>query len=302
MSGSVSKDPKNQTDEQIKNENNAREQSIAEFLKKSEAEIRKVTACQMASGIGKPTTPPKGTMLYVHKHWLVRPSDKAELDRIAGKISEINMAFGIPANMPKQRAKQLEEERKKLQAKIETIYKRGSDYLRETVGKAADWACVPPAMLAAVLQNENSPKATPWQRALQGAERNIQRLIGIGSTGFGNVKPETLKHVTNLFKKFYKRSVLGRGIKNQGQSKHAETDIYHAAAALRDGLNKAWSAERSLNLQLGGRYKYYPYFGGTVTEDVAIRAMGHYNGMGNAALSYGKTAMGRIRKKLYFMP
>jgi hypothetical protein len=40
-----------------------------------------------------------------------------------------------------------------------------------------------------------------------------------------------------------------------------------------------------------------------VTEDVAIRAMGHYNGMGDGALKYGKYAMNRIRKQtLHFFP
>lgn len=305
---SVTKNPKNQTSDEIQSENELRESSITEFLKKSDNEIRKATACKLDTAIGTPATPPKGHELYVHKHWLIRPTDKVDLDRINTRLSHISMAFGVPTNLPETRVQQLKAEQKQLEAKLDKlkdgVYKRGSDYLRATVSKAAEWASVPAEMLAAVLQNENSQNATDWQRFLQGRERALQSLIRSGSTGFGNVKPGTLSDVTSMFKKYYKRTVLRPGVKNQGQNKFVETDIYHAAAVLRDGLNKAWSAgDRSLNSNMSKRYKYYPYFGGTVTADVAIRAMGHYNGMGNAALGYGKTAMARIKKqRLYFLP
>jgi hypothetical protein len=118
------------------------------------------------------------------------------------------------------------------------------------------------------------------------------------------VKPETLKAVKALFKTYYKSTIFGPGVKDTDQNDNAETDIFHAAAVLRDGLNKAWSAgARSLNGDQYKRYLYYPYFGGAVTAEVAIRAMGHYNGMGDGAKTYGEMGLNRIQKQpLYFLP
>ncbi|HMO37564.1 MAG TPA: hypothetical protein PKA06_16110, partial [Gemmatales bacterium] len=164
--------------------------------------------------------------------------------------------------------------------------------------------CVPVEMLAAVLQNENRPRASELRRGGQALERDLQNWIGIGSTGLGNIKPETLQDVRQKFERYYSMSIVGPGVADAGQNNNAETDIFHAAAVLRDGLNKAWSSgARSLNTELSRRFRYYPYFGGEITEEVAIRAMGHYNGMGDAARGYGEAAMRAIQNEtLYFMP
>jgi hypothetical protein len=284
MSESVTKNPQFATDEEISKENERRRKSIEQFQKMPVDQIREAIQCTLDAAVGKALTPPPGELLYVRKGWLVRPDDENE----HVKLMMAKAMHWSGAN----------------QQKLDEIYRRGSDYLRAAVDKAAHWACVPAELLAAVLQNENSPKATEVDRFLQGAERTAQALTGFGSAGFGNVKPETLKEAKGVFEKFYKWSILGPGVKNAGQNHNVQTDIYHAAAVLRDCLNKAWSGgARSLSKAELKKYEYYPYFGGTVTEDVAIRTMGHYNGMGDAAKKYGEDAMYRVKKQtLYFLP
>ncbi|QDU25571.1 hypothetical protein ETAA8_06400 [Anatilimnocola aggregata] len=300
MADEVSKDPKFATDDEIKQENDRRRKSIEQFLKLPTEQIRAAIACTLDAAVGRALTPPAGEMLYVRKSWLISPADRKEYNSLIYSLATPTYGFGFyfdPKNNPAERFKET-------QAKLKVIFRRGSDYLRAAVGKAAAWACVPAELLAAVLQNENNPGASGFDQAGQAAERSLQELIGSGSTGFGNVKPQTLKSVKELFKTYYKTSILGPGVQNADQNDNAETDIYHAAAALRDGLNKAWSAgTRSLNTEQFKKYLYYPYFGGTVSAEVAVRAMGHYNGMGDGAKTYGETGLRRIQKQpLHFLP
>jgi hypothetical protein len=298
MAEGVTKNPQFTTDAEIRQENDRRKQSIEQILKVPPEQIRSAIRCTLDAAVGRAFTPPPGEMLYVLKRWLIRPEDRKKHDSLMFSQAAM-MSGGADVPSPSTIDRVLE-----IQRELDEIYRRGSDHLRASVVRAADWACVPAELLAAVLQNENSPKASDFKRGGQALERDIQALIGRGSTGFGNVKPETLRHVTELFRHYYKSSVLRAGVKNVGQNDNAETDIYHAAAALRDGLNKAWSAgPRSLNAELSKRYTYYPYFGGTVTKDVAVRAMGHYNGMGDSAKTYGEAGLNRVQKQtLHFLP
>lgn len=297
--GDVVKDPKFSKDSEIDAQNEKRRLSIAAIQKWPVEKIRELIACSLDTDIGRPATLPKGEILHIHKSYLIREEDKAEHTKLVFAQSMIaaGPSMGGPGGggiMTEATIKQIFE----IQKKIDDIYRRGSDAVRGYVTKAADWACVPPAMLAAILQQENSPSATDFQKLGQSVERGLQALIGKGSTGFGNVKPETLATVKSIFATYYKFSVEGPGVKKTGQNKNIQTDIYHAAAVLRHGLNQAWSVgERSLNKDENKKYTYYPYFGGVVSKDVAIRAMGHYNGMGNDAKAYGTGAMGRITKQ-----
>lgn len=298
MADEVIKDPKLTTDDEIKAENERRRKSIEQISKYSPDQIRAIIMCWLDASVGRAATIPAGEMLYVRKAWLISPADKKEHNQLIYSMSSISMnSWMNPLSNPFDKIKEI-------QNKLKIIYRRGSDYLRAAVGRAAAWACVPAELLAAVLQNENSPKASGFDRMGQSVERSLQELIGSGSTGFGNVKPETLKAVKELFKTYYKSTIFGPGVKDTDQNDNAETDIFHAAAVLRDGLNKAWSAgARSLNGDQYKRYLYYPYFGGAVTGEVAIRAMGHYNGMGDAARTYGEMGLNRIQKQpLYFLP
>jgi hypothetical protein len=300
MAYEPTKNPAFATDAEIKSENNRRRMAIEQFQKMSVEQIILATATALASDVGRAMTPAAGELLYVRKSWLIRPQDKKEHDKLIYERAT-SIQIGIVPTYP---LKDPMAKWKEIDAKLDAIYRRGSDHLRAAVGRAAAWACVPAEMLAAVLQNENSPKADGWDRAGQAAERSLQALIGKGSTGFGNVKPETLADVTQMFKFFYHRSILGPGVKDEDQNDNAETDIFHAAVVLRDGLNKAWSAGgRSLNPEQFKKYEYYPYFGGTVTADDAVRAMGHYNGMGDAAKTYGEMGLKRIKSQpLHFLP
>lgn len=279
MADGVTKDPMFTTEADIARENDRRRVAMETFWSKLSAEaIRPLIMTALDPGVGRVITPGSGETLYVEGRWLIRGDDKLKWARLGGSDADV-----------KER---------------EAILRRGSDHLRASVGRAADWAGVPAALLAAVLQNENSPKASYVTRRLQSVERDTQSFFGRGSTGFGNVRPETLEDVKAKFKQYYKRSVLGPGVKDALQNDNAETDIYHAAAVLRDGLNKAWSAgPRSLNAHLGKVFTYFPYFAGIVASDVAIRAMGHYNGMGDGAKTYGEAGLSRIKKQtLYFHP
>lgn len=298
MAEQVTKDPKFVTDDDIRDENERRKKSIEQFLRMPAEQIRSTIQCTVDADVGRALTPPNGEMLYVVPKWLIRPQDRPRHDSL---ISSQAMIMSSGDGMPSPGTIEMGM---KIQQELDEIYRRGSDYLRASVVRAAQWACVPAELLAAVLQNENSPKASDLRRGGQAIERGIQSWIGRGSTGFGNVKPETLQSVIELFQKFYKMAILRPGVKNAGQNDNAETDIYHAAAVLRDGLNKAWSAgPRSLNTELSKKFIYYPYFGGPVTADVAVRAMGHYNGMGDDAKVYGEMALNRIKKQtLFFLP
>jgi hypothetical protein len=293
----VTKNPRFTTQQQITEENERRKTSIAEILKtKNAGAIRSLIQCSLDASIGTPQTPMRGEILYLQPDYLVSDSDFSEYYRLIElrDMAERGRIQGFPGS-----AASVAEN----QQKIDRILQRGSDYIRACVTRAANWACVPAAMVAAVLQNENGRGASWFQQRGQIAERNVQRIIGRGSTGFGNVKPETLRDVTAKVEKFYKRSILGANVRNTGQNRDIQTDIFHTAAVVREGLNQAWSVgSRSLNQDENKKYEYYPYFGGSVSEDAAIRAMGHYNGWGDDALGYGKSAFNKIKnQKLYFL-
>ncbi|WP_425617323.1 hypothetical protein NA78x_000997 [Anatilimnocola sp. NA78] len=301
MADQLNKDPQFVTEEEIKTENERRLKSIEKIQKYSADFIRMEMICVLDADIGRALTPPPGEMLYLRKGWLIAPADKKEhLNLVVAQSQAFSgsmYGYYDPKHNPVEKLKEIE-------SKLKVIYRRGSDYFRAAVGKAADWACVPAELLAAVLMNENQPGASGTKRAGQAVERSVQSFFGYGSTGLGNVKPDTLDRVKELFKTYYKISILRPGVPNSDQNDNAETDIYHAAAVLRDCLNKAWSAGgRSLNADQLKRYVYYPYFGGIVRSEVAIRAMGHYNGMGDAARTYGEAGMRRITKQeLSLMP
>jgi hypothetical protein len=292
------KDPQQGTPEDIERENENRRQMMRRYVGMPSEQIRAVIRSTLDPSIGPVNTRPNGEKLYLVPRWMIRPQDRREHDNLMFTNAMMSSGGGMGPSMPPP------EISERLYRQLEAIYIRGSDHIRASVVRAADWACVPPEMLAAVLQNENNPNASGLRRGGQAIERDLQGLIGRGSTGLANVKPETLQHVTQLFQRSYSTTVLRPGVPDVGQNQNAETDIYHGAAALRDGLNKAWSSgPRSLNPQLSSRYTYYPFFGGVVTVEVAIRAMGHYNGMGNDARGYGESAMDKIRNRvLYFLP
>lgn len=317
MAGGVTKNPQLLSTE-IGAENERRRKSIQDIQVMSAAYIRGLIRCSLDPD-ARPVlaASPAGELLYVNRKWLVRPADRREHDGLIFSRSMMlsGGGLGMPPPIPTKQTLELVAE---IGRKLDAIYVRGSDHLRAAVGRAADWACVPPEMLAAVLQGENRPDASGGRRGLQALERGLQdaaNFFGLnGSTGFGNVKPDTLKEVEWLFSKYYRSAVLAPGVPRAGQNDNAETDIYHAAAVLRDDLNRAWSIgptslQQAMDVgpQSGapgpGQYQYFPYFGGTVTKDVAIRAMGRYTGFGNAALANGQNAMHRLQKnKLYFLP
>ncbi len=298
MAEGVTKNPQFATDEEIKKENERRRKSIEQFQKMPVEQIWGAIQSTLDGAVGKALSPPPGEILYVRTAWIIRPDDQKE-HKALNYSRAVILSRAVYGHSTKET-----EKLKEIEQKLEAIYRRGSDYLRAAVAKAASWTGVPAELLAAVLQNENSPKATGFDRALQGVERSVQSFVGSGSTGFGNVKPETLTEAKGVFRKFYKWPILGPGVKDVDQNDNVETDIYHAAAVLRDGLNKAWSAgARSLNKTEFKKFEYYPYFGGTVTEDVATQAMGHYNGWGDGAKTYGEDGLRRIQKQpLYFLP
>lgn len=293
----LTKNPRFTTQQQINEENERRRISIAEILRNQNVgAIRNMIACSLDASIGNPITPMRGEILYLLPDYLVLERDLSEYLRLLElrNINEMGRMQGFPPDASTTVA---------TEQAINQILRRGSDYIRACVTRAANWASIPAALVAAVLQNENSPAANNLQRRGQIAERNIQRLIGSGSTGFGNVKPETLRDVSAKVERYYKRSILGPGVRNTGQNRDIQTDIFHTAAVVREGLNQAWSVgARSLNQAENRKYEYYPYFGGSISEDAAIRAMGHYNGWGDAALEYGRTAFNRITNQtLYFL-
>ncbi len=293
----VTKNPRFTTQQQITEENERRKTSIAEILRNQNAgAIRNLIRCNLDASIGNPQTPMRGEILYLQPDYLVSESDFTEYYRLIElRDMEVRARIqGFPGS-----ATSVAEN----QQKIDQILQRGSDYIRACVTRAANWACVPAAMVAAVLQNENGPGASWFQQRGQIAERNVQRLVGMGSTGFGNVKPATLTDVSAKVERYYKRSILGANVRNTGQNRDIQTDIFHTAAVVREGLNQAWSVgSRSLNQIENARYEYYPYFGGSISEDAAIRAMGHYNGWGDEALGYGRSAFNKIKnQKLYFL-
>ena len=293
----VAKNPRFTTQQQITEENERRRTSVAEILRTQNAgAIRRLIQCSLDASIGSPQTPMRGEILYLQPDYLVSESDFTEYYRLIELRDSMEMARA--RNLPTDPSTTVATEQA-----INQILRRGSDYIRVCVTRAANWACVPAAMVAAVLQNENSRGANWFQQRGQIAERNVQRFIGRGSTGFGNVKPETLRDVSAKVERYYKRSILGANVRNTGQNRDIQTDIFHTAAVIREGLNQAWSVgSRSLNQVENAKYTYYPYFGGSVSEDAAIRAMGHYNGWGNDALGYGRSAFNKIKnQRLYFL-
>src|SRR5262245_25480215 len=179
MADGVTKNPQFATDAEIQQENDRRKQSIEQFLKLPAEQIRAAIRCTLDAAAGRALTPPPGEILYVNKRWLIRPEDRREHTSLVlaqAMISSGGSAGGMPTIPSKQTLEMVME----IQRKLDAIYRRGSDHLRASVARAADWACVPAELLAAVLQNENSPNASDLRRGGQALERDVQALLGMG--------------------------------------------------------------------------------------------------------------------------
>jgi hypothetical protein len=286
----VTKNPNFSKPAEIHHENLMRDIAITQIIQtQSAGAIKSLTKTSLNAG--KAHGVAKGTILFILPDYIIRPQDK---------MSYIGLNKLFEQTLDDKYLKQINE-----------LLKIGSDAIRATVTRAADWTNVPREMIAAVLQNENNPQASRIRQSLQQIERNLTTIanflkipkIGEGSTGLGNVKQETINAAIANFEKFYKRSALPSDVHKSVPGRSVQTDIFYTAVVLRDSLNHVWSQGASaLRIAEAERYRYYPYFGGAVSVDEAILTMGRYNGFGNSAKSYGKGAMYNIQNNvLYFL-
>lgn len=288
----VTKNPSFSKAKDIHQENLRRDIAITRILNStSESSIRSMIRTSLGAGRqGQGVAP--GTIIPISEKYLIRPEDEPTLRGLME-------SYKNPLANPEE-----------IKRKINELLARGSDYIRATVAKAAQWCEVPPALVAVALQWENN-LTDRVHHGLQTIERDLTTLLdrlnlpfGGGSTGLGNVKLETLNTAVANFEKYYKRAALPAGIPNVGRGQQVETDICHVALVIRDCLNYTWSqGATSLRESESGRYRYYPYFGGELTTEDVTRTIGRYNGFGDGARSYGENAANFIASGswMYFL-
>jgi hypothetical protein len=277
----VTKNPNFFKADEIEQENQYRNMIMGYLLTRGADEIRNMIKTSGAEGGGVAL----GTIIPIWEGYLIRPADEPAF---RGLIESYKNLGSDPDEIKK---------------KINVLLARGSDFIRTTVINAAKWVEIPPALVAVALLWENDVNNRA-HHGLQTLERDFTALLdrfnlpgGGGSTGLGNVKAETLEIAVSHFEQYYKRTALPPEISNTGRGRLVETDIYHVALVMRECLNHTWSqGTTSLRESEAGRYVYFPYFGGQLTNEDVIRTIGRYNGFGDKARNYGTNAADYISK------
>ena len=189
--------------------------------------------------------------------------------------------------------------------------------IRSWVKNAADYHGIPQELLAVILQQENGPNATWWQKGGQFLERSLTTASAIldehlgdivsdklagGSSGIANMSRKTLKDAVKYIEEtyYYKKPVLPEDVRyrllgwdqdTQISGDDLKADLYYSAAHLR---------------QLIDRITGQPCYEGPLTFEQVEKIAAAYNGSGDLAKKYGEDALQRLedaitgKEPLYF--
>ena len=172
--------------------------------------------------------------------------------------------------------------------------------IRGWIKNAAAYHGIPHVLLALILQQENGPRATDFQKVGQFGERTVTTLFAIaddylfdvvpdkisgGSSGFANMSRATLRHAAKYTENMYGKNPLPASVRFRafgwdqdtrvpGDDWHA--DLYYCAAHLR---------------QLIDRVTGKPCHDGALTLGQLEAVIAAYNGSGPLAAKYARDAM-----------
>lgn len=171
--------------------------------------------------------------------------------------------------------------------------------IRQWIKQAAQYQRIPHVLLAVVLQQENSPRATGWHQFLQFGERSLTTAAAIAdealfdivpdrvagsSTGFANMSRAALRDAVAYSQRMYGRPPMPADVRYRLLGWDQDTrvsgddlrgDLYYCAAHLRQLVDRV--AGRCHN--------------GALTLDQLERVIKAYNGSGPLADKYARDAM-----------
>jgi hypothetical protein len=176
--------------------------------------------------------------------------------------------------------------------------------IRGWLRDAAAYHDVPLALACVILQQENGPNATTFQKLGQFTERSLQTagallddVIDIvpdsfagGSSGIANMSRATLRDAASYIEKTYKMDVMPNDVRVRAMGADADTrvqgndmraDFYYMTAHLRQLIDR-----------IMGTKKYH----GPITIEDVEKICAAYNGSGKLAQKYGKDAVARLKR------
>ncbi len=187
--------------------------------------------------------------------------------------------------------------------------------IRSWIKDAAEYHDVPQELLAVILQQENGPNATNFQKVGQFAERSITTFAAIldkalfdivpdkisgGSSGFANMSRATLEDAAKYTEEVYGKNALPDNVRYRAMGWDQDTripgddwkaDLYYSAAHLRQLIDRVMGQKE---------------FKGKLTISDVEKITAAYNGSGPLAEKYGKDAVKVLtnaatgKGKLYF--
>jgi len=172
--------------------------------------------------------------------------------------------------------------------------------IRGWIRQAAEYHRIPHVLLAVILQQENSPKASGGHQFLQFGERSLTTFASIvddwffdiapdrvagSSSGFANMSRATLRHAASYSENMYGRPPMPDKVRYRLFGIDADTrragddwraDLYYCAAHLRELIDRV-TARRCHD--------------GEINLAQLEKVIAAYNGSGPMAVKYGRDAM-----------
>lgn len=172
--------------------------------------------------------------------------------------------------------------------------------VRTWIKQAAEHQGIPHILLAVILQQENSPKATKWLQTLQFGERSLTTFFAIvdkytfdvvpdkiagGSSGFANMSRATLQNAADYSEDYYCKPPLPDDVRYRifGWDQDTRTpgddwkaDLYYAAAHLRELIDRITGSK---------------CHSGILSNEQLKKVIAGYNGSGPLAEKYSSDAM-----------
>ncbi len=164
---------------------------------------------------------------------------------------------------------------------------------------------MPYELAAVILQQENGPNATTFQKVGQFVERTgtsffafvddaafdlIPDKIAGGSAGIANLSRNTLRHAAAYVENTYGKTVLPANVRdrvlgwkldNRIQGFDLKADLYYMTAHLRELIDRIMKQSK---------------YSGPLTVSEVEKVAAAYNGSGPLAAKYGKDAVDRLTR------
>jgi hypothetical protein len=177
--------------------------------------------------------------------------------------------------------------------------------IRAWTKEASKYHGVPYLLSALILQQENGPNATEWQKRGQFAERSATTFAAImdewffdvvpdriagSSSGIANLSRATLRSAAEYIESNYCRPIIPDDVRNRLRGWSQDTripgddlraDLYYMTGHLRELIDRITGKK---------------CFDGPLTVDQVQKIAAAYNGSGPKAEKYGKDAIERIKR------